>query len=111
MKVEHSKSNNAYKPMKGAHLILNENILEFLRGKLSQIEQFYSDEQADEDAKAILDDLEASGWVRVKDKFGDKAYEYIVYPVGPSNGQGELRVGVALTRSGLMLDIRPWGEY
>ena len=111
MKIERKPSDNKYRPMKGAHLILNENILEFLIRSLKQIDTAYSDEKADDNTKAIFDELYQMGWEEVEDKFGRKAYEYLIYPVGPAGGQGELRVTVVQTKQGLMLDIRPWGLY
>jgi hypothetical protein len=111
MKVERETSNKALRPMKGAHLILNETVLEMLLRNLKQIEAVYSDELNDQNANGVLAALEEMGWTKVKDKFGTKVYEYLVYPVN-GHEAGELRVGVVLTSRGeLMLDIRPWGEY
>lgn len=98
------------KPMKGAHLVLNEQVLGFVRGALDDLTQPYSDELHDKDPKVLIEFLSGTGWTIAKDKFGTKAYKGMTYAVN-GHEEGELRVGVVLRNGGLSLDIRPWGEY
>jgi len=98
--------------MKGAHLVLNEEILEFLRGSLNDVDQAYSDAQNDQDPEYTIAELESwEGWTKEKDNFGTKVYAARVYPVN-GHEAGELRVTVVLNKKGaLNLDIRVWGDY
>jgi hypothetical protein len=105
-------SDNNYKPMKGAHLVLNEKVCTFLLDSISKIDEYMDDNQVDEDPTTILKALEKEGWTAESDSFGQKRYTSMVYPVGPAGQVGELRVTVVLTkRGGLNVDIRPWGNY
>lgn len=111
--------NKALKPMKGAHLFVNESILCFIGAAVDEIHEaggFNGEIDAridSDDEKGILDDLlQIDGWHEQKDRFGRKVFKarpYVV--VGDQEMKGELRVGAVLTRGQLMLDIRVWGEY
>ena len=107
------ESNKALKPMKGAHLVLNEGILSFIRDALDLVDEFYSDERHDMDPETILTALEEQGWDVVKDRFGRKVYAARPYAqAGQQEQKAELRVGVVLTgKRELMLDVRVWGDY
>jgi len=109
--------NTALKPMKGAHLVLNESILSWLQGRLDEAHEILGygcmDDKVEEDVKSLLDELtQVDGWHELKDRFGRKVFAARAYPIsGQQEQRGELRVGVVLTRGELMLDIRPWGVY
>jgi len=111
------KPDETLKPLKGAHLILNESILSWIQGRLDEAHEILGygnmDEMVEQDVKGLLDDLlEVDGWYEVKDRFGRKVFSSRPYPIsGQQESKGELRVGVVLTRGELMLDIRPWGVY
>jgi len=107
-------SNKDLKPFKGAHLVLNEDILSFIYEALAEVEEFYDDETHDmapEKVTSVLGDVE--GWTTVKDRFGTKVYKARPYAqAGQQEQKAELRVGVVLTgKRELMLDIRVWGSY
>lgn len=105
------------KPLKGAHLVLNEKVLSFLTDALDDIEMNYSDAMHDERPGDVLKGLSMGGeglnceWGIEEDKFGKKCFTVAEY--GSDNGIGsELRVTVVLTKKNeLKLDIRCWGEY
>jgi len=99
------------KPMKGAHLVLNDDILGFLQDALVEVSHAYGDDLADDAPHEVIDALEKNGWTKEQDSFGTKVYTARVYPVN-GHEQGELRVTVVLTKQDmLMLDIRVWGDY
>lgn len=118
-------SSNSLQPMKGAFLVLNEQVHEFITRALYDIGETYSDERAAEEPEEILLDLvkgtpgesgELSGleWRPVEDDFGKKAYVSMPYALANQVGQdGELRVTVIiLKKDGTMnIDIRTWGKY
>lgn len=93
-------------PGKGAHLVLNQEVLDFLRESLERIESGYSDEDHDENPAGVLDEIanaEDTPWTSSKDNFGTKLYAAMPYK------EGELRVTVVLTgKNELKLDIREW---
>jgi len=96
-------------PGKGAHLVLNEEILDFVRGTLEDINGVYSDEQHDESPALVIDGLldgeimHENTWTEENDNFGRKAYASKHYK------EGELRITVVFTKRGeLKLDIREW---
>jgi len=91
-------------PGKGAHLVLNAEILEFVREALTTVDKYYSDEHHDNEPGIVIDDLLTEpGWSEEKDNFGRKAFTLMSYK------EGELRVTVVHTKRGeLKLDIREW---
>jgi hypothetical protein len=102
-------------PGKGAHLVLNESVLGFIRDALVEIEGYYSDGAHDADPQAVLNGLlslnettdrtDTFRWQEEDDNFGHK-----VFAVRPYK-KGELRITVVLTkRQELKLDIREWFE-
>jgi len=107
-------SNKDLKPLKGAHLVCNEDILLFIQGCLQDVEEVYSDEKHDMNPELVTSELEdVEGWTVVKDKFGTKVYKAGPYAqAGQQEQKAELRVGVVLTgKRELMLDVRVWGTY
>jgi hypothetical protein len=108
------ESNKDLKPFKGAHLVCNEGILEFIQKALRDVDEVYSDERHDMTPELVQSELEdMEGWTTVKDKFGTKVYKARPYAqAGQQEQKAELRVGVVLTgKRELMLDIRVWGMY
>jgi hypothetical protein len=102
---------NQNKPLKGAHLAINVASLNFLRTALEEISKVVTDAAIDDEPLKIIQAMEAAGWERADDSFGRKAYVTTPFPCG-SGTDGELRVGVVLTKRGVFnIDIRPWGEY
>jgi hypothetical protein len=98
-------------PMKGAHLVLNQEVLDFIRESLEVIAEVYSDEIHDSDPASVVNALEELGWGVTEDKFGYKVYNKITYAVN-GHETGELRVTAVLKKGKeLALDIRVWGEY
>jgi hypothetical protein len=102
-------------PGKGAHLVLNEQILAFVQDTLAEVRGFYSDEAHDVDPQAVLNGLlslnettdrgDTFSWEEEKDNFGHKVLARMPYK------KGELRLTVVLTKRGeLKLDIREWFE-
>jgi hypothetical protein len=98
-------------PGKGAHLVLNEEILSYIQRALEDINDMYDDAQHDESPSLVIDGLldeEAThqcDWTEENDSFGRKAYASKQYK------EGELRITVVLTKRGeLKLDIREWFE-
>jgi len=95
-------------PGKGAHLVLNEEILNFINSCVLDVKACYTDEQHDKDPArviAVLTDEDATDkpWTKEKDNFGHKAYRSMPYK------KGELRVTVVLTKRGeLKFDVREW---
>jgi hypothetical protein len=96
-------------PGKGAHLILNESVRDFVAQALADVGNVYSDQLHDANPMAVItllsdpDDAPRFKWVQEKDNFGTKAYVAMPYR------DGELRVTVVLTKKGeLRLDIREW---
>jgi hypothetical protein len=93
-------------PGKGAHLVLNDEILGYVRNALEDISTCYSDEQHDESPSLVVDALlesEMNTWTEEIDSFGRKVYTDKQYK------EGELRITVVLTkRNELKLDIREW---
>ena len=106
-------SNKDLRPFRGVHLVLNEDILGFIQGALTEIEEVYSDEKHDMSPELVVSSLEGEGWTTVKDRFGHKIYAARPYAqAGQQEQKAELRVGVVLTgKRELMLDIRVWGTY
>lgn len=100
----------ALQPGKGAHMVLNQSVLDFVEASLDMISSVYSDEDHDNNPKAVLDALLAYevvegdvAWQEEKDSFGHKAYRTMPYK------KGALRVTVVLTKQDeLRLDIREW---
>jgi hypothetical protein len=115
--IEIFEPDMTFKPMKGAHLVLNESILSWLQGRLDEVHEIGGygemDDNVEQDVKALLDELlKVADWYEVKDRFGRKVFASRPYAVsGQQEQRGELRVGVVLTRGELMLDIRVWGVY
>jgi hypothetical protein len=110
--------------MKGCHVMLNEELLEFLQEALYDLvpyaneqdytdpEPAYTDELCDSNPEQVLKNLEAKGWTRTDDKFGKKAIKSMQYPAStPPLETDEFRVSVVLQKGVLKLDIRPWGVY
>jgi hypothetical protein len=98
-------------PGKGVHLVLNEDVLGWVRDTLSEVATAYDDEVHDADPKVVVQQLCApmanggAGWESEKDSFGVKAIAKRPYK------KGELRVTVVLTKQNeLKLDIREWYE-
>jgi predicted neutral ceramidase superfamily lipid hydrolase len=107
-------------PGKGAFLILNEEVLNFLREALDDVKLIYTDDLHDTKPNTVLTLLAAGkveqdgevvellDWTEEKDSFAKKAYAAMPYK------KGELRVTVALTKNRntdvqeLKLDIREW---
>lgn len=97
-------------PGKGAHLVLNEEVLNYVRGALEDINDvYYSDAQHDESPSLVIDALldeeltHECEWTEEIDSFGRKAYADKQYK------EGQLRITVVLTkRNELKLDIREW---
>ena len=93
-------------PGKGAHLVLNEDVLDFVNTCVDDVKAAYSDEKHDSDPAwviAVLTDEDLHGWTEEKDTFGRKAYRSMPYK------KGELRVTVVLTKQNeLRFDIREW---
>jgi hypothetical protein len=105
-------ASNENKPLKGAHLAVNEASLAFIVESLRVISTVMTDELIDDKPITIIQELEREhGWIRADDSFGKKAYVTTPFPCG--NGtDGELRIGVVLTKRGVFnVDIRGWGEY
>jgi len=94
----------ALAPGKGAHLVLNEEILEFLMEALRIVNHDYTDALHDSEPGVVIDNLVAEeGWSEEKDNFGRKAFTHMKYK------EGELRVTVVHTkRDELKLDLREW---
>jgi hypothetical protein len=114
--------------MKGIYILPNAKTLDFLHGALEDLvgDEFdliskhdapndgaWDDDIADESPVRILDSLEHDyGWIRVKDKYADKAYKSMHFPAStPPRPTDELRVTVLLKNGALHLDIRPWGQW
>jgi hypothetical protein len=121
--------NTDLKPGKGAHLVVNDEMLAFLNSALFELGEAYDEcggnEAQDEDVKglfkAIAKKLLPGGdliardveqeWSVDADNFGDKLIAWTTYP------DGECRVTLVLTKpkgsrkSELKLDIRPWITY
>jgi len=98
-------------PGKGAHLVLNDEILAFVQEALMDIANCYGDEIHDADPVAVINGLvDGAGhanntWIEEKDNFGHKAFTVMPYK------KGELRVTIVLTKQNeLRLDIREWFE-
>jgi hypothetical protein len=109
--------------MKGAHLVMNEAVLQFLEDALDDISRVYSDDIHDNDPGLVVNALEAGKtygvnpeslglkWTPEEDKFGYKVYTSMPYAVN-GHETGELRVTAVLKKGeSLHLDIRPWGHY
>jgi len=99
-------------PGKGAHIVLNEQILAFITEALEDVKKCYSDELHDDEPITVLDQLmdptvanRADEWYKVKDNFGTKVFAKMPYK------KGELRLTVVHTKQGdLKLDLREWYE-
>jgi hypothetical protein len=94
-------------PGKGTHLVLNQEVGNFISLCMEQIAEVYSDDLHDNDPKAVLNYLFAheDAWTEQEDNFGHKAYKSMPYK------KGELRVTVVLTKQNeLRIDIREWYE-
>lgn len=95
-------------PGKGVHLILNQEVLDFVESCLDDLSIVYSDDLHDSHPEAVITLLTggeglSEPWTEVKDKFGHKAYRAKPYK------SGEARVTVVLTKQNeLRLDIREW---
>lgn len=93
-------------PGKGAHMVLNQGVLDFIEASLEELSEFYTDGGHDEAPEVIQEQLlaiEGSEWIEEKDNFGRKVYRTMPYK------KGELRVTVVLTKQNeLRLDIREW---
>lgn len=101
----------AVRPLKGAHLTLNEEVLNWIRTVLDDMSEYYSDELADNRPGDILADLQQAGWKFEDDKFGMKVYKTVPYNAGPNVRNSVLRITVVMTKNKeLKLDIRPWGD-
>jgi len=101
------------RPMKGAHLVMNEEVLLFIRESIGDILDNYTDAAHDESPADVIECIEAlpDRWTKVKDDFGTKVYKYMTYAVN-GHEDGELRVTVVLKKDNtLSLDIRVWSEY
>jgi hypothetical protein len=102
------------KPLnKGAHLVLNQELLSWVQDTLAIINDAYTDEQNDEDPTVIIKKLVADqGFEIDRDSFGLKAYLATSYYIN-EHDPGELRITIVLPKRTqvLMLDIRPWGNY
>jgi hypothetical protein len=108
------------KMMKGANLVLNEKVLQFIQEALTDISgdgneaPAYSDDLADENPTLVLKNLEDKGWERTMDRFGDKAVKSMPYPAStPALPTDELRITAVIDHRTkvLKLDIRPWGQW
>jgi hypothetical protein len=114
---EEFEPNLDLKPMKGAHLWVNERIACFIAAAIDEFQEAGGyhelDHNIDEHAGEILDELlQVEGWHEVKDKFGRKVFKSMPYAItGQQEQKGELRVGIVLTSKGLKIDIREWGKY
>jgi hypothetical protein len=126
--------NDELKPGKGAHLVVNAEMLGFVRDTVQDIQEAYDEAGGDPTydelpkkffqtiCKTLLsaqrgeDTLIAeraylAEWEVASDKFGDKLIAWTRYP------DGECRVTLILTKPKgskgpeLKLDIRPWIEY
>ena len=109
--------------MKGLYIMPNAETLQFLFDCLEDLMGngalpednggAWDDDVCDENPVRILNALESIGWIRVKDKFADKAYRTMHYPAStPPLASDELRFTMLLKKDGSMhLDLRPWGQY
>lgn len=96
--------------LKGAHLIFNQELLDFLRRTLQEIDSVYTDTQNDKDPQVIIKNLRELGFDYMVDSFGKKVFRATPYPANEHGG--EFRVGLVLQRGGVLkLDVRPWGTY
>jgi hypothetical protein len=112
--MEEFKSNKDLKPLKGAHLVCNEDILGFIREAIQDVQDNYTDETHGMNPELAISDLkDVVGWTSIKDRFGKKVYKARQYAqAGQQEQKAELRVGVVLNgKRELMLDIRVWGTY
>jgi hypothetical protein len=104
-------------PMKGFHGMLNQELLDFFWDVRKEVDDVYTDAEAEENPDAIIDALcQLPGWIHEKDRFGNKAYRTTTYPASvPPLNTDELRITVVHPsgkRSGaLYLDVRAWGQY
>ena len=98
-------------PGKGAHLVMNQEYLNFIDLVMSDIAACYSDETHDADPRMIITALTSQDpdldlnmkWTEEADNFGIKAYASTPYK------KGEFRITVVLTKQNeLRLDIREW---
>jgi hypothetical protein len=96
-------------PGKGVHAVLNQEVLDFVKACLEDIESCYSDEIHDSEPIDVINTLkgwdrdEDEKWSELKDNFGHKVFRIMPYK------DQELRVTVVLTKQGeLRLDIRQW---
>ena len=100
------------KPMKGLHVMLNQDLLDFLWEARKEIDDIYTDELNEKNPATVLVRLGKIGWTTVSDKFGTKAYKSVTYPASnPPLSTDELRVTLINRKGALYLDIRPWGQY
>jgi hypothetical protein len=113
MSVDIIEHDSKLKPMKGgAHLILSQDLLDFLQDTLAIVNDAYTAEQNEEDPKVIIKTLAMEhNFEFDQDSFGTKALRTTPFPVNEHGG--ELRVTVVLVkRTGVLnLDIRTWGTY
>jgi hypothetical protein len=93
----------------GAHLVLNQAVLDFVEACLEELSLVYTDDKHDSNPAEVLDALEATShpegviWEREKDNFGTKVLSRMPYK------KGELRITLVLTKQNeLRLDIREW---
>jgi hypothetical protein len=115
------------KPLRGAHLAINEAMHTFLLVALADIGCVYSDERNDVEPELVLDDLlehEFEGasdleWQETIDDFGRKVWAATPYDTGKGDAAeaarhpGEFRVGLVIPKNKdfIMIDIRAWGVY
>ncbi|SRR5216684_602215 len=114
-------SDDSLKPFKGADLVLNQEVLDFLSDVLGVLTgsdsdggvrsaPAYDDATAEETPEKIIQKLLKLGWEESRDSYGHKAYMSTPYPATVHGG--EFRIGVVLKNNGVLhLDIRIWGEY
>ncbi len=96
---------------KGADLLLNEGVIEFLVECQTQLKSCYTNELHDTSPTQVLRTLVTEyEWDKGEDSRGNlKVWKSLPYSF--KEGEEELRVTVVLNKGVLHLDIRPWGHY